>query len=96
MTPEWTLIMINLIFLGFAYLWVYPRLDPVTLPAVLWRDAAITLASLLVAGLVFYGTGTEFSVIFFDTNWLVFSFLSFSAMEVPLFFRFAKRHNLDL
>ena len=96
MTPEWTLIMINLIFLGFAYLWVYPRLDPITLPAVLWRDAAITLASLLVAGYLYWGTKTAFSLLVFETNWLLFSFVTFSLIELPFFLRFWQKYDLDL
>ncbi len=96
MTPEAVLIVVNLIFLGFAYLWVYPTLPNITMPAILWRDMAITVAALTVAGLLFFGTGTRFSLLFFDTNWVAFSFITFSALEVPLFLRFAQKHDLDL
>lgn len=96
MTPELTLIVVNLTFLGFAYLWVYPNLDPITLPAILWRDAAITAASLIVAGFLFWGSGVRFNILFFNANWAVFSFITFALMELPVFAWFAKRHDLEL
>lgn len=95
MTPEWTLIAINAIFLGFAYFWVYPSLETITFPAILWRDTVITCAALLVAGLLYYGTGTRFSLLVFDTNWAVFSVLTLALMEAPAFAWFARKHDLD-
>ena len=96
MTPELVIIVVNLIFLGFAYLWVYPTLPELTLSAILWRDLGVTAAALLVAALLFYGSGTRFSLLFFDANWAVFSIVSFSALDIPLFLKFARKHDLDL
>lgn len=96
MTPEAVLIIVNLIFLGFAYLWVYPNLDPITLPAILWRDVVVTAAALIAAGLIFWNTGTRFNMLFFETNWAVFSFVSFALMELPIFAWFAQKHDLEI
>ncbi len=96
MTPEATLLIVNAVFLAFAYLWVYPNLQDKTLSAVLWRDVVISLSALLVAGLLYFGTATPFSLLLVSTNWAVFSIITMAIMETPLFFWFAKRHNIDL
>ena len=95
MTPEATLLIVNAVFMAFAYLWVYPSLEQKTLPAILWRDLVISIAALTVAGLLYAGRNTGFSMIAFETNWVIFSILTLAIMETPLFFWFAKRHNID-
>jgi len=93
MTPEVTLLIVNAIFLAFAYLWVYPGL---TINLILIYDAVISCAALLVAGLLFWGSGTDFSLIFVSTNWAVFAIITLGLMEIPLFAWFAKKYDLDI
>lgn len=96
MTPEATLLLVNAIFLAFAYLWVYPNLTVKTMTLVMRYDLIITLACVTVAGLLFWNTGTRFSLIFFSSNWAVFAIVTLLIMETPLFLWFAKKHNLKL
>ena len=53
MTSEATILIVNAIFLAFAYLWVYPSLTRKTMNLILAYDTAISCAALLVAGLLF-------------------------------------------
>ena len=96
MTPEVTLLIVNAIFLAFAYLWVYPGFTSKTINLILIYDAVISCAALLVAGLLFWGSGTGFSLIVFSSNWAVFSIITLGLMELPLFAWFAKKHDLDI
>ena len=59
------------------------------------RDMAISAAALIVAAALFWGSGIRFSLIFFDTNWLIFSILTLFLMETPLFFWFARKYGID-
>ncbi|WP_458792340.1 hypothetical protein [Yoonia sp. MH D7] len=96
MTPEATILLVNAIFLAFAYLWVYPNLTPITIARAMRYDLIISAACLTVAGLLFWGTGTPFRMVFFNSNWAVFSIVTLLIMETPLFFWFAKKHDLTL
>ena len=94
MTPEATIISVNAIFLAFAYLWAYPGLSRKTINVIMAYDLAISAAAVLVAGLLFWGTGTRSSLILFSANWAMFSCLTLVVMEIPLFLWFAKRNDL--
>ena len=94
MTPEATILIANAIFLAFAYLWVYPTLAAKSINLIMAYDLAISAAALLVAGLLFWGSGISFSLILFHTNWAVFSIITLLIIEAPLFAWFAKKHGL--
>ncbi|MEL6642027.1 MAG: hypothetical protein AAFP98_12085 [Pseudomonadota bacterium] len=95
MSAELQILVINCVLLAYAYLWAYPALTEKKLSVIMTRDMAISAAALLIAGALFYGSGVRFSLIIFETNWLVFSILTLFILETPLFFWFAKKHNLD-
>jgi len=94
MSPELTLLCVNAALLAYAYLWAYPALTEKTWRSVLIHDAGISVAALIVAGLLFWGSGVAFHMIFFEANWFVFSIVTMMIMETPLFLRFAKKHGL--
>ena len=94
MSPETTLLCVNAAFLAFAYLGVYPSLVRGGLAAMARADIAVTGAALVVAALLFAGTGTRFSLLLLDVPWWVFSLVAKLAMELPLFAWFAWRHGL--
>lgn len=94
LSPEATLLIINATLLAFAYLWAYPSLPQKSWRAIMWRDAVVTVAALVLAGLLFADRSLSFSLILFDTNWFVFSFATFSIMEIPFFMWFARKYDL--
>ncbi|RYH02996.1 hypothetical protein EU805_04455 [Salipiger sp. IMCC34102] len=94
MSPEATLLIVNAAFLGFAYLLAYPLLrvrDP-------WRlafyDLFVTGAALLVAGLLYAGSGTRFSLILFDVGWFPFALLTLMLMEIWPMQAYMRRHDI--
>jgi chromate transport protein ChrA len=94
MAPETTVLIINASLLAFAYLWAYPSLPKKTWHAIMIRDAAISLAALVLAALLFSGKKLSFNIVLFNTNWFVFSFITMMLMETPLFFWFTKKYGL--
>ncbi|WP_106159722.1 hypothetical protein [Hasllibacter halocynthiae] len=79
-----------------AYGGLYPALREKTLPAMIRIDLVCGTLALLVAGLLFAGGGTGFSLVLLDVPWWAFSVLTFAILEVPFFLWFVRRHDLDL
>lgn len=96
MTPEATVLIINAVFMAYAYLWAYPAIVRKTISAIMLRDTAISLAALLVAGMLYWDTGVRFSLILFDTNWAVFSIIILIIFETPLSFWFVRKYDIDI
>ncbi|MEL7182661.1 MAG: hypothetical protein AAFY65_17295 [Pseudomonadota bacterium] len=96
MTPELTLLLINVVFLLFAYLWVYPGLTNKRITVILRYDLIISVAGLVVGGLLYAGKGLGFSLIFFDAPWWVFQLVTFMALELPFWERFRRKYNVSL
>ena len=96
MSPELQILIINGALMAYAYLWAYPSLTDKKLSVIMTRDVAISVAALCLAGGLFWGSGTRFSLIFFETNWLWFTIVTLFAMETPLFFWFVRKYGIDL
>lgn len=96
MTPEAKILVINATIVLIAYLGIYPSMPQKTGKAMARSDAVLTALSLLTAGALFAGKGVSFSLILFNTNWFVFSFLTFMLIETPFLIRFCRRHDIDL
>jgi hypothetical protein len=96
MTPELTILIINAVFMAYAYLWAYPAIPNKTISAVMIRDAAISGAALLVAGLLYWGSGTGFDLLVIEVNWAVFSVVTLFLIELPLSAWFIRKYDLDL
>lgn len=92
--PEAALLIINAVILGVAYLGIYPSFKTITLTKVAVVDSVLSGLSLLVAGALFWGTGVEFSMLLFSTNWFGFSILTMLLMELPLFHWFCQKRGL--
>lgn len=92
--PEAQPLIINAVILSVAYLGIYPSLKNITLTKVAVVDSVLSGLSLLVAGALFWGTGIEFSMRFFSTNWFGFAILTMLLMELPLFHWFCQKRGL--
>lgn len=94
MSPEATILIINAVLLAFAYAWAYPNLPEKRWQSIMWRDAVISIAALVVAGLLFAGRGFTFNLVLFETSWIVFSIITMLIMETPLFMWFSHKYDL--
>ena len=94
-SPEAQLLIINATILAVAYLGIYPAQKNITITRMMALDAVLTGLSLIVAGALFWGSGVEFSLLLFSTNWAVFAIVTMLIMEFPLFQWFCRKRGLD-
>lgn len=95
MTPEIKVFVFAGAMIAFAYTVLYPRMRTKSLNRMMLLDIAISAAIILLVGIVYYGTGTRFSLVLFDVPWWAFALLSAAIVEVPFFIWFCKRWNID-
>ncbi len=95
-TPEVQILVLNGLILAVAYLGIFPTLEQKTLNRMMAIDFVLTAVALVVAGAWFWGTGVTFTLLFFETNWFMFTIVCFALLEIPLFLRFAKAHGIRL
>ncbi|MFG5382413.1 hypothetical protein [Yoonia sp. R2-816] len=94
--PEAQILILNGVILAVAYLGIYPSLEEKTLNRIMTIDVVLSALALTVAGALFWGTGTRFNMLFFHSNWAVFTIITLFVMEVPIFLNFARKHGINL
>ena len=94
--PEAQLLAVEAAVVLVGYLAILPALPSKALRPVLTASAGLAGAALLTAGLLFWGTGTRFTLLFVEVNWLVFLVMTYPVLETPLALRFLRRHGIDL
>lgn len=94
-SPETQLILVNLAILLVAYELIYPGIRGIT-PLLMGKiDIILSGLALTIAAVLFWGTGTEFSLVFFSTNWAVFSLVAMAVMEIPFYLWFCRSRGLN-
>lgn len=96
MTPEVQILLINAVGLGLAYGVVYPRLLPLTLGKIMIADAVMTAVLLAISLYLFWGSQTQFWLLGWYVGPVLFALITLFVMEMPLFFWFSKKHNIQL
>lgn len=96
LAPETRILILVTLILAVAYLGIFPSLAKKTLGRLMMIDLALNILALVIAGAWFWGSGTGFSLLFFETNWVIFTIVCFALLEIPLFLRFAKAHGIRL
>lgn len=94
MSPELTIIVLNLVLILFSYQVLYPAVVGNSLNRLIANDTMATLVAIMVAGSLYAGSGREFSLLFLTVNWFWFTLISYSVMELPLAMRYMRRHGL--
>ena len=94
--PETQILILIALILAVAYLGIFPTLKEKTLNRLMVIDLGLNALALLVAGFWFWGTDTQFTLFFTETNWVIFTILSYAILEIPLFLGFAKVHGIRL
>ncbi|RZM83192.1 hypothetical protein [Pseudoalteromonas rubra] len=94
MSIELQVILLNVIILCLAYFVIYPRYAGSDLKKVSIQDLIATLVSLAIVGSVYYGSGLAFSLLLFEVNWAWFTVITFTLIELPLCYWYAKRHGV--
>lgn len=94
--PEVQILILVGVILAVAYLGIFPTLENKTINRLMAIDFVLFALALTVAGALFWGTGTRFNLLLFETNWAIFTSVCFAIIEIPLFLQFAKAYGIKL
>ncbi len=94
MSPELTLISVNIIIIAIAYFFIYPSVAGSDLKKIANNDIIASCISLLVAGSIFWGAQQEFNMIFFSANWFWFAIVTYLIIEIPFMRWYFKKHDV--
>ena len=96
MPVEMQVLLINALCLFVAYFLIFPNLKPLTLNRMAVADLFIGAIALGTVAALFWGSGQEFRLLVFQTNWFWYFLVMYVAMELILFGWFMRRHGLRL
>lgn len=77
-------------FMAIGYLLVYPRAKSVT--QLRWMDASLGVLTLGAVGFLYFTSDPVFNLLFFETNWFIFTLVLIVIIETPLWYFYMKSH----
>ena len=92
--PEQFVLTVNAVILLCAYFIVYPRFAGADQNRLAINDLIANACALLVVGFNFWGSEERFDLLVTEVGWFGFTVMTFLLMELPLFFWYARRHQL--
>ncbi len=95
-SPEFSIILLNLAIVLVAYFSLYPKLAGNNFNKISFYDLFASGFSVLVVGLSYWGSGYEFNLLFFKTNWFWFTIVSYGAIEIPIMLWYFKKQQVKL
>lgn len=81
---ELTILFVVLATLTIAYLWIYPTFAGNNVRRIALYDVGLTAVPLVIAGVLYWGEPSDFTLLFFDTNWFIFTLGLYIILEIPL------------
>jgi hypothetical protein len=91
---EITIVFVTLLVLATAYLFVYPRYSGDDVRRLAKLDVLMGLIALGIVAIPSFGKDENFTFFFFDTNWWVFTILTYAVIEIPIFIWYLKARGL--
>jgi hypothetical protein len=91
---ELSIVAFNLIALVTAYLYIYPKYAGNDVKRLAWLDTAVGGVALLVLAPFNWGSPSDYTFIDFDTSWWIFAILTYTLLEIPLFYFYVKARGL--
>ncbi|MEC7139401.1 MAG: hypothetical protein VXW50_10100 [Pseudomonadota bacterium] len=67
--PELFVLLLNAVVTGFAYFYIYPKFCGSDGNKIAIYDLFVGSIPLLIKGIIFWGGGVAFDLIFFTTHW---------------------------
>lgn len=91
---EITIVFVNMAVLATAYLFVYPKYSGDDVRKLAKLDVVMGLIALGIVAFGSFGSAETFTFFFFDTNWWIFSIITYAVIELPIFFWYLKARGL--
>jgi hypothetical protein len=80
--------------LAASYFWIYPKFAGNDVKKMAWLDAGLGFIPMGISAVLFWVSDPKFNLIFFETNWFVFTLVVLLVLELPLFFWYIKARGL--
>lgn len=94
MSPELAVLILNCAVIATAYFFVYPKYCGSNGHKIAMNDAIASGITLFIAGVGFWGSNVEFTIIFTTVNWFWFTLISYVIIETPLMLWYYKKHKV--
>jgi len=91
---ETTIFFINLFIIGFAYLWLYPRVARSDIKKISLYDTIASLTSLALTAYFFMGTNLIFNLFGFELDWFGVWFFCYALIETPFMLWYFKKYDV--
>ena len=92
---ELSIIAPVLVVVAGGYLSIYPRLAGNNFNKLALCDFVCWAFVLVLVGHKYWGSGYEFSLLLFSTNWFWFTVIVYAAIELPFFIWYCKKYNVS-
>lgn len=92
---ELVVIFVIVVTIALDYLVIYPKVAGNDVRKMVWLDVGLTLTPFIVSALLFWQTDPPFSLIFFDTNWFVYTLVTLAIIEIPVFILYLRARELS-
>ena len=92
---ELSIIAPVLVVVAGGYLSIYPKIAGNNLNKLALCDLGCLAFVYVLVGLKYWGTGYEFSLLLFSTNWFWFTLIVYAAIELPFFIWYCKKYNVS-
>ena len=92
---ELSIISPVLIVVAGGYLSIFPKIAGNNFDKIALCSLVCWTFVLVLVGLNYWGSGYEFSLLLFSTNWFWFTVIVNAAIETPFFIWYCKKHDVS-
>ena len=92
---ELSIIAPVLVVVAGGYLSIYPKIAGKNLNKLALCDLGCIAFVYVLVGLKYWGSGYEFSLLLFSTNWFWFTLIVYAAIEFPFAIWYYKKHDVS-
>jgi hypothetical protein len=81
--------------ISVAYLLIYPRFIGENVKLMAWVDIPVTAVPIGISALLFWESDPVFKLIFFETNWFVYTLVAMLIIELPVLILYLRARGLS-
>jgi len=93
--PELSIISPVLVVVAGGYLFIFPKVAGKNIDKIALFDLACWVFVFVLVGFKYWGSGYEFSLLLFNTNWFWFTLIVYGGIEIPFFIWYCKKHDVS-
>lgn len=96
MSPEFSIILLNIVIALLAYLSVYPTLAGNDFNKIAFYDIFTSAIALAIVGYHYWGSDYQFNLLFAKVNWFWYTLAIYTAVEIPLMWWYFKKNGVSI